>query len=89
MHGPFDRVAILRACERYGLSAISARWLDNQRVVRRTWPMFAKKGYALDNLARHFGIALRHHDALEDAIATEKVFRLALQRDGSDRECLV
>lgn len=81
-HGPFDRVAILRACERYGLSAISARWLDNQRVVRRTWPMFAKKGYALDNLARHFGIALRHHDALEDAIATEKVFRLALRETG-------
>jgi DNA polymerase III subunit epsilon len=81
-HGCFDRAAITRACERYGLGAISARWLDNQRVVRRTWPLFAKKGYALDNLARHFGIALRHHDALEDAIATEKVFRLALQETG-------
>jgi DNA polymerase III subunit epsilon len=81
-HGPFDRVAITRACERYGLGSASARWLDNQRVVRRTWPMFAKRGYALDNLARHFGIPLRHHDALEDAIATEKVFRRALQETG-------
>src|SRR3954453_11591614 len=65
-HGPFDRVAITRACERYGLGTTSTRWLDNQRVVRRTWPNFAKKGYALDNRARHFGIPLRHHDALED-----------------------
>lgn len=81
-HGPFDRVAIARACERYGVGAVSARWLDNQRVVRRTWPIFAKRGYGLDNLARHFGIPLRHHDALEDAIATEKVFRLALRETG-------
>ena len=81
-HGPFDRVAITRACERYGLEAASARWLDNQRVVRRTWPVFAKNGYGLGNLARHFGIPLRHHDALEDAIATEKVFRLALRETG-------
>jgi DNA polymerase-3 subunit epsilon len=81
-HGPFDRVAISRACERYGLDAVPAHWLDNQRVVRRTWPIFAKKGYALDNLARHFGNPLRHHDALEDAIATEKVFRLALRETG-------
>ncbi len=81
-HGPFDRTAIHRACGRYGLDMPAVRWLDNQRVVRRTWPAFAKKGYALDNLARHFGIPLRHHDALEDAVATEKILRLALRETG-------
>lgn len=81
-HGPFDRTAIGRACARYGLDAPAVRWLDNQRVVRRTWPAFAKKGYALDNLARHFGIPLRHHDALEDAVATEKILRQALKESG-------
>ena len=81
-HGPFDRTAIGRACGRYGLEAPTARWLDNQRIVRRTWPAFAKKGYALDNLARHFGIPLRHHDALEDAVATERILRQALRDSG-------
>jgi DNA polymerase-3 subunit epsilon len=81
-HGPFDRVAIGRACDKYGLLPVEARWLDNQRVVRRTWTQFARRGYALDNLARHFGIPLRHHDALEDAVATELIFRRALAETG-------
>jgi DNA polymerase-3 subunit epsilon len=78
-HGPFDRVAMTRACEKHGLARVEALWLDNQRVVRRTWTQFARRGYALDNLARHFGIPLRHHDALEDAVATERIFRRALE----------
>jgi DNA polymerase-3 subunit epsilon len=81
-HGPFDRTAIARACRRHGLEPPDALWLDNQTVVRRTWAQFARKGYALGNLARHFGIAFRHHDALEDALATAEVFRLACRETG-------
>jgi DNA polymerase-3 subunit epsilon len=81
-HGSFDRQAIRKACARYGLSIVDARWLDNQTVVRRTWSAFAKRGYSLGNLASHLGISFRHHDALEDAVATAHVFRRALQDSG-------
>jgi DNA polymerase-3 subunit epsilon len=81
-HGSFDRVAITRACEKHRLPMVNARWLDNQTVVRRTWPQFARKGYSLGNLARHFDIAFQHHDALEDAIATAQVFKRALTESG-------
>jgi DNA polymerase-3 subunit epsilon len=81
-HGPFDRVAITHACEKYQLSPVQTRWLDNQTVVRRTWKEFARRGYSLGNLAQHFGIAFQHHDALEDAIATAHIFRRALADSG-------
>jgi DNA polymerase-3 subunit epsilon len=80
--GSFDRTAIGRACARYGLPMVAAHWLDNTTVVRRTWTQFAKRGYSLGNLAAHFGIDFRHHDALEDAIATAHIFRRALAESG-------
>jgi len=81
-HGSFDRVAITKACHKYDLPVPEASWLDNQTVVRRTWPRFAKKGYSLGNLARHFDITFQHHDALQDAIATADIFRRALLESG-------
>ena len=81
-HGSFDRIAIQRACARYEVEPIGARWLDNQRVVRRTWKEFSRKGYALKKLAKHFEIEFSHHDALEDARAAEQIFRLALEASG-------
>jgi DNA polymerase-3 subunit epsilon len=81
-HGAFDRVAINRAAELHNVSVPNLTWLDNQCVVRRTWPQFAKSGYALKNLARHFEIPLRHHDALEDATATALIFQRALTESG-------
>jgi DNA polymerase III subunit epsilon len=78
-HGAFDRVAIRRASERHKLAVPTVTWLDNQRVVRRTWPEFSKSGYALGKLVKHFGIPLRAHDALEDATATAAIFQKALQ----------
>jgi DNA polymerase-3 subunit epsilon len=77
-HGPFDKIALDRACEKYNLAAIDANWLDSQRVVRRAWPEFARSGYSLANLAVHFGLTFRHHDALEDAKVTAAIFRRAL-----------
>ena len=85
-HGPFDRVAIERACASYGLPAIRARWLNNQKVVRRTWEQFRRSGYALDNLCQHFNISFNHHDALEDATATARIFSLAIEETGLSPE---
>ncbi len=82
-HGPFDRVAFSRASERYGLQPIMANWLDNQSVARRAWPDFARSGYGLKNLCRHFDLTFSHHDALEDARVTEQIFRRALVESGT------
>ncbi|ABE61226.1 Exonuclease [Nitrobacter hamburgensis X14] len=82
-HGPFDRVSISRACERCGIESFDVQWLDNQRVVRRVWEQFSKSGYALKSLAAFFGIEFQHHDALQDAIATNEIFRRALNESGT------
>lgn len=81
-HGPFDRIAMARAAEKHRETLPEIRWLDCQRVVRRTWPQFAKSGYALNKLAKHFDIPFQHHDALEDAKATALVFHRAIQESG-------
>jgi DNA polymerase-3 subunit epsilon len=66
-HTPFDRLALARACDRYDLTGCECAWLDSARVVRIAWPRFSKSGYGLSNLAAHFCIEYRAHDALEDA----------------------
>jgi DNA polymerase III subunit epsilon len=66
-HTPFDRLALARACDRSSISGCKCTWLDSARVVRRAWPQFSKSGYGLSNVAAHFGIEYRAHDALEDA----------------------
>jgi DNA polymerase III subunit epsilon len=66
-HTPFDRLALTRACDRYDLAGCECTWLDSARVVRRAWPEFSMSGYGLSNVAAHFGIEYKAHDALEDA----------------------
>jgi DNA polymerase-3 subunit epsilon len=66
-HTPFDRLALKQACGRSNSLECECTWLDSARVVRRAWPQFSKSGYGLSNVAAHFGIEYRAHDALEDA----------------------
>ena len=83
-HMPFDRVAIGRATERYGLPVLRATWLDSAQVARRAWERFSRRGYGLRNLASELGIPLRHHEALSDAIAAGSVVALAMEKAGTD-----
>jgi DNA polymerase-3 subunit epsilon len=85
-HGHFDRTAFTAAYEIYGLEPLESKWIDNTKVVRRTWEQFSKKGYGLANLVEHFGIQLDHHDALSDARAAGKVFALASEHTGNSLE---
>ena len=85
-HGPFDRIAMTRAQQRYGIDAKNLRFLDNQAVVRRVWEDVAKKGYGLSNLAKRIGYEFKHHNALEDALATQAVFEIALSDSGKNIE---
>lgn len=81
-HTPFDKVAIRRACERYGLPAIECRWLDSARVTRRTWPEFRRAGYGLANVAGKLGIGFDHHVAEEDAKAAGLIVLAAIGETG-------
>jgi DNA polymerase-3 subunit epsilon len=81
-HMPFDRVALGRAHERYGLPAFECTWLDTARVTRRAWPQFSRQGYGLAEIASWCGIEFRHHDAAEDARAAGLVLLRALAESG-------
>ena len=85
-HTPFDRLALARACERHGLMTCSCRWLDSARVVRRAWLMFSQSGYGLSNVAAHFGIQYRAHDALEDARCAGEILLRAIAETGLTEE---
>lgn len=83
-HTHFDRVAIGRAFGKYQLKPVDARWVDSAKVVRRTWPDLASKGYGLANVCRKIGYEFIHHDALEDAKAAGAVLIAALQESNEE-----
>ena len=81
-HMPFDRTAIKRATQQYGVSMPECTWLDSACVARRTWKTFARKGYGLGNLCKMLGYEFKHHDALEDAKAAAHVLLAAIKESG-------
>ncbi len=81
-HSLFDRAVLHQAEQRNALGNIECRWLDVTRVVRRAWPQYARAGYGLGNLARDFGIAFEHHNALEDARVTGTILVRAIRETG-------
>lgn len=83
-HTHFDRVALAQACGRDGLAPLPCNWLDTAKVARRAWSQFARSGYGLANLAQHFGISFRHHDALDDARAAGLILLRAMEETGYD-----
>jgi DNA polymerase-3 subunit epsilon len=81
-HTAFDRIALLRACEKAKLASCDCQWLDSARVVRRAWPKFSHSGYGLSNVAAEFGIEYRQHDALEDARCAGEILLRAISETG-------
>lgn len=81
-HTPFDRVALTRASEKNGVQPHMCTWLDTSRVVRRTLPAFAQRGYGLANVAKHFNIEFEHHNAREDARAAGEILLRVLAETG-------
>ncbi len=84
-HTRFDRGALDRAMDKYGLPALEVEWLDSARIARRAWPdRYGTRGWNLANLARDLGITFSHHDALEDARAAALVVLQACRHTGQD-----
>ncbi len=81
-HTAFDKVAITRASEKYGLGLPQFAWLDSARVARRAWEKFACSGYRLSNICMEFNVKYKAHDALEDAIAAGKILTKAIKDTG-------
>ena len=69
-HTAFDRIALDKACDKYGLPRLDVEWIDSSEIVKRALPQFSEVGYGLKNVANHFGYKFKHHDALNDALAT-------------------
>ncbi|MDO9013184.1 MAG: exonuclease domain-containing protein [Polynucleobacter sp.] len=86
-HTHFDRIAVTRAFNKYGLSPISTTWLDSARVARRTWKEFAFSGYGLKNVCDKIGYEFKHHDALEDAKAAGAILNAAIRESQLDISC--
>ncbi len=85
-HTPFDRHALGRACIQSGLPTCGCDWLDSSRVARVAWPEFSRAGYGLSNLAAHFGIKYRAHDAFEDARCAGLLLIRAISETGTSVE---
>lgn len=83
-HTRFDRTAIHRAAERSDVTPPNCIWLDSSALARRVWKDCATSGYGLADLCRRIGHEFRHHDALEDAIASGAVLLAAMAHGGLD-----
>ena len=79
-HTSFDRVALERALDRYGIERIRATWLDSAAIARAAWPeRYRRTGWSLAGVAGDLGITFQHHDAVEDArVAAEIVVRACI-----------
>lgn len=83
-HTHFDRVALAQACGLHSLDPLPCNWLDTAKVARRAWAEFSQSGYGLANLARHFGVSFKHHDALDDARTAGLILLKAVEQTGFD-----
>ena len=70
-HTAFDRGAIGRGMDRYGLPPLRATWLDSARIAKVAWPRLPSR--SLPALAKKLRIEFRHHDAVEDARVAARV----------------
>lgn len=81
-HTHFDRVAISKAFDKYGIHHPKSTWLDSARVARRTWEEFAWFGYGLYNICEYLKYDFSHHNALEDAKAAGHIMLMAMNYSG-------
>ncbi len=85
-HTAFDRLSFDKAARKHNEQPLNVRWLDSARVVRRVWEQFRYSGYGLANLAQHFDINFKCHDALEDARTAGEITCRAIKDSGHSVE---
>ena len=70
-HTGFDRVAMGRAMDRYGLPSLDVTWLDSARIAKAAWPRLRSRSLA--SMAKKLRIEFRHHDAGDDSMVAAKI----------------
>lgn len=83
-HSGFDRDALNKAADKYGLESIRATWLDSSMIARHAWPQRYNKKWNLEFIANDLGIEFEHHDAAEDARAAAEIVLRACEHTGID-----
>ena len=81
-HSFFDRNALCRAFNKYGLQQIEVTWLDSAVIAKAAWPGKYVKKYNLPYIAAGLGIEFKHHDAAEDARVVAEIVLRAYQHSG-------
>ena len=79
-HTAFDRGAMSRAMDRYGLPPLQVTWLDSARIAKVAWPGLRSR--SLPALAKKLRIEFRHHDASEDSMVAAQIVVRASERTG-------
>lgn len=80
----FDARVLEASCSHLGIDVPSHDLLCSRVVAKRAWPELP--GHGLANVAQHLNIRFKHHDALEDAIASAEVVSQAAKL--ADASCL-
>lgn len=67
----FDVGVMRTTLDKYGLPYPNFRYLCTVKIARKLWPNLPNS--TLDTVARHLGIAFKHHDAAADAFACAEI----------------
>lgn len=72
----FDRSVLKACCEYAGIPAPPVEFKCTVQLARKLWKIYPTK---LPDVCAHFGIELRHHQALSDTIACAEIMIHALR----------
>lgn len=79
----FDKSAFFKAIQKNNLEPLEIIWLDATRIVRNILPTYTDRGYKLQNIASHFSIATKAHDALNDALTCAVIVNKLLEQSNT------
>jgi DNA polymerase-3 subunit epsilon len=67
----FDMSVLRKTLESYGIEKPTSKYSCTMRMAKKLWPHHYN--HKLDNLCRHFGFQLDHHNAASDALACARI----------------
>ena len=74
----FDMSVLWAVLEWYDLPIPDLQYFCTYSLARRTWPEL--DSYGLEDLAAHFGIVYKAHNALDDAMACGKLVQMSTEK---------
>lgn len=84
-HTASNYIAIKDACANYELTLPQRKYINSERIIRRTWNEFRTSGYGLLSLANHFKLDA----SLNFAEITKALIDLSADKQGCDYDGLI